>query len=56
MTAHKHPRLGDPLVRVLRGYRRIDTSGRLYVVHYPEDEEAFAQLDGRIPHIEIGAI
>ena len=46
----------DPLLNVLLEYRHIATAGRLYVVHYPEDISHYLQLDGRIPHVEIGSI
>jgi hypothetical protein len=46
----------DPLAQVLQGYRRIQTAGRLYVVHYPEDEDEFRRLDDRIPYIEIASV
>ncbi len=46
----------DPLSKVLLEYRRIDVAGRLFVVHYPEDQSVYEQLDGRIPYVEIAMI
>ena len=46
----------DPLCEVLPEYRRIDVAGRLFVVHYAEDQPAYEQLDGRIPSVEIAMI
>ena len=46
----------DPLSDVLLEYRRIDVAGRLFVVHYPEDQPVYEQLDGRIPYVEIAMI
>ena len=46
----------DPLSRALREYRRIDVSGRLYIVHYPENQTEYEQLDNRIPYVEIAMI
>jgi hypothetical protein len=46
----------DPLASVLQSYRRIDAAGRLYLVHYPEDEAAYKQLDERVPLVEIAGI
>ena len=46
----------DPLAPVLKKYRRIEAAGRLYLVHYPEDEAAYEKLDERIPKIEIAGI
>lgn len=45
-----------PLVSVLNEYRSIKAAGHLFLVHYPEDQGFFKQLDQRIPHIEIGAV
>ncbi len=44
----------DPLAEVLTEYRRIESAGRLFVIHYPEDEPAFRALDSRPPYVEIG--
>ncbi len=44
----------DPLAEVLTEYRRIESAGRLFVIHYPEDEPAFRALDTRPPYVEIG--
>jgi hypothetical protein len=46
----------DPLSRVLFEYRRIDVSGQLYVVHYPENQPEYEQFDNRIPYVEIAMI
>lgn len=46
----------DPLAPVLHEYRRIEASGRLFAVHYPDSEASFAQLDDRVPYIEIATL
>lgn len=46
----------DPLAEVLPEYRRIESAGRLFGIHYPEDEPAFRALDSRAPYVEIGAV
>ena len=46
----------DPLSHVLFEYRRIDVSGQLYVVHYPENQPEYEQFDNRIPYVEIAMI
>ena len=46
----------DPLASVLRSYRRIEAAGRLYLVHYAEDESAFRRLEERVPLVEIAGI
>ncbi|MDH3762394.1 MAG: hypothetical protein OEU50_15545, partial [Gammaproteobacteria bacterium] len=46
----------DPLSRVLSEYRSIEAAGRLFAVHYAEDQQAYEQLDGRIPYVEIAMI
>jgi hypothetical protein len=46
----------DPLSSVLSEYRSIDAAGRLFAVHYAQDQRAYEQLDGRIPHVEIAMI
>jgi len=45
-----------PMSKVLRDYRRIPAAGHLFAVHYPEDQAAFDALDGRLPHVEMGAV
>ncbi len=47
---------GHPLSAVLREYRRIQAAGQLFAVHYAEDQAAFDALDGRLPHVEMGAV
>ncbi len=46
----------DPLSRVLTEYRRIEVSGRLFIVHYPENLQDYKNLDSRIPYLEIAMI
>lgn len=46
----------DPLAKALIEYRKIDIAGRLYIVHYPEDELHYRQLDERVPYVEISMI
>ena len=46
----------DPLSSILEEYRRIKVSGRLFVVHYPENKCDFNNLDNRIPYVEISMI
>ena len=46
----------DPLHKVLFEYRRINVAGRLFVVHYPEDQPVYELLDGRTPYVEIAMI
>lgn len=46
----------DPLNHVLKEYRRIEVSGRLFLVHYPENQSDYEQLDNRIPYVEIAMI
>ena len=46
----------DPLNNVLKEYRRIDVAGRLFLVHYPENQLDYEQLDNRIPYVEIAMI
>lgn len=46
----------DPLVAVLEDYRRIETAGLLFAVHYPEQADAFAELDNRVPYVDFGVI
>ncbi len=46
----------SPLAAVLKDYRRVPAAGHLFVVHYPEDQTAFDVLDGRVPHVEMGAV
>lgn len=46
----------DPLAEVLTEYRRIESSSRLFVIHYPEDEPVFRALDSRPPYVEMGAV
>ncbi len=46
----------DPLSAILKEYRRIEAAGRLFAVRYPDGEEFFGKLDGRIPYIEMAAV
>lgn len=46
----------DALAEVFNDYRRIPSAGRLFVIHYPEQEPAFTALDARTPFLEIGAV
>ncbi|MEE9425017.1 MAG: hypothetical protein V3V18_08545 [Methylococcales bacterium] len=46
----------DPLLEVLRDYRRIDVAGRLYLVYYKDGESAIAGLLNRIPNVEMAMI
>jgi hypothetical protein len=46
----------DPLARVLGEYRRIDASGRLFTVHYPEAESCVSALQPRVPFMEPGCL
>ena len=46
----------DPLNNVLKEYRRIDVAGQLFLVHYPENQLDYEQLDNRIPYVEIAMI
>jgi len=46
----------DPLNQVLNEYRRIEVAGRLFIVHYSENQEDYDQLDDRIPYVEIAMI
>lgn len=46
----------DPLNHIIKEYRRIDVAGRLYIVHYSENQSDYEQLDDRIPYVEIAMI
>jgi len=46
----------DPLASVLSEYRRIKIAGKLFVVHYQENEQDYNNLDDRIPYVEISMI
>ena len=46
----------DPLSAVLKEYRRIEAAGRLFAVYYPDGEDFFNQLDGRIPYVEMATV
>lgn len=46
----------DPLAAELAEYRRIETAGRLFIVHYPDGADALARLDDRIPYVEMAAV
>jgi hypothetical protein len=46
---HEH----DPLAQVLAEYRRIEASGQLFIVHYPEDGDPLANIDARTKTFEM---
>lgn len=46
----------DPLLPVLKRYRHIPYTSRLYAVYWPEDREALLALDDRIPYLELGSL
>lgn len=46
----------DPLAAALQDYTLTPFAGRLYAVHQPEDESAFASLDNRPPYVELAAL
>jgi hypothetical protein len=46
---HEH----DPLVQVLRDYRRIEAAGQLFIVHYPEDGDPLPGIDARTMSFEM---
>lgn len=46
----------DPLNKTLNEYRRVDVYGRLYAVHYSENQKNYDRLDSRIPYVEIAMI
>jgi hypothetical protein len=41
---------------VLREYTLTPFAGRLFAVHFPDGEEAFRALDGRIPYVELAML
>lgn len=46
----------NPLAATLRHFRSIESSGQLFIVHWENGADAFERLDGRVPHIEVGAL
>lgn len=46
----------DPLSEVLNDYRSIEAGGRLFLIYYPEDAEAVANLDARTYYIEMATV
>jgi hypothetical protein len=46
----------DPLLPALRDYALTPFAGRLFVVHFPDGEEAWRRLDGRVPYVELGML
>lgn len=46
----------DPLLAVAREYAHIPYYSRLYTVCWPDGEDFHAQLDSRIPYVEIAAL
>jgi hypothetical protein len=43
----------DPLAQVLCDYRRIEASGHLFIVHYPEDGDPLPGIDARTRTFEM---
>ncbi|MEQ1513088.1 MAG: hypothetical protein ABL934_10475 [Lysobacteraceae bacterium] len=43
----------DPLAAALSDYRSIASAGRLYVVHFPQDAQAAARIDQRVPYMDL---
>ena len=46
----------DPLLPVLRQWRALSYTSRLYVVHWPDGRAVFEQLDQRPPYLELGSL
>jgi len=46
----------DPLARLLDEYAGIDAAGRLFLVHYPEQDDEVQRLDARAPYLEAGCL
>ena len=49
---HEH----DPLAAALDDYRLTPFAGRLFIVHWPDGEERFRGLDGRVPYVELAML
>jgi hypothetical protein len=47
---------GDPLAAALAEYRCSPFQGRLFCVHFEDGADAFRQLDGRVPHVEVATL
>ncbi len=43
----------DPLAAALSDYRSIASAGRLYAVHFPQDAQAAARIDDRVPYMDL---
>lgn len=46
----------DPMLSVLKRYRHVIYSSRMYVVHWEDGLGEFQQLDGRVPYLELGGM
>ena len=46
----------DPLAPVLAEFKSIPASGRVFVVHFPEEEPAIDGPDRRVPYLEAGCL
>ena len=46
----------DPLLDILRQYKGISYSSRVYIVCWEDGEKDRTQLDSRIPYLEIGSL
>jgi hypothetical protein len=46
----------DPLLPALRRYRHFSYFSRLYVVCWPDGENDFRKLNGRVPYVELGSL
>ena len=46
----------DPLVGVLRGYRQVPFTARLFCVYFEDGKAAYERLDNRVPSIEIAML
>ncbi len=46
----------DPLLPVLNKFRHFSYYSRLYVVCWPDGEDDFQKLNGRVPYLELGAL
>lgn len=54
MVAGMHE--SDPLFPTLSRFRHFDYLSRLYVVCWPDGEDLFASLNGRVPYVELGSL
>ena len=46
----------DHLLDILKEYKGISYSSRVYIVCWEDGEKYHAQLDDRIPYLELGAL